>query len=108
LKSILKINLYLKKVLEEKEKVTREEIINKGKATSTETWESKLTKSGQIANNEEEKNDDTISIILPKVGEEIKYVNFISVQNYQNRRRGMRRGIKNRHCSWHFTRDNSV
>lgn len=36
-----------------------------------------------IENEIPEKNDDTISIILPKVGEEIKYSEFISVQNYQ-------------------------
>lgn len=36
-----------------------------------------------IENEIPEKNDDTLSIVLPKVGEEIKYSEFISVQNYQ-------------------------
>ncbi len=36
-----------------------------------------------IENENPEKNDDTVSISLPKVGEEIKYSNFTSVQNYQ-------------------------
>ena len=36
-----------------------------------------------LENENPEKNDDLVSITLPKVGEEIKYVNFTSIQNFQ-------------------------